>query len=58
MKTTKILFFHGKICFEVYRIHYNFKKWVNKFSNFESQLGGRGGGGPAELVKNQLFNFF
>ena len=34
------------------------KKWVKKNSIFECQLGGRGGGGPAELVKSQLFDFF
>ena len=39
----------------MYRIHWNLKKWVNIFQNSESQLGGKGGG-PAELVKSQLFD--
>ena len=41
-------------CIESIRV----KKWVKIFQNSESQLGGRGAGGQAKLVKSQLFEFF
>ena len=55
VKRKKNIFVHVKICFEVYRIHYNTKKWVKNFQNSKSQLGGRGAGGSGQLGQKPTF---
>ena len=59
IKEVKKIFLNSKICFEVYRIHFNRKKIVKKSQNSESQHGWRGRGsgqvGQKPTLKNKQF---